>query len=437
MTEAPQTPQDLNAERAVIGAVFFDADECASTLDSLSPAEFHSTLHRNVWAAMQQLRVDRGQIDLVTVVDQLRRLNAFAGGFGIADVSELSGTQYSAARCEAHARIVRDKAILRRLQREAADAIEAASRGDDPGAILSRLARFVSSADSGSETGCRPSREVADDLIREIQEMAESGKARSFKTGVDSLDRVLWIRPTDLFVIGGRPGTGKSMLGIQIARSIATTGRGVLYVSAEMPDVDQVARASRGFASIGSEVFRQPTSPARVFAAAEAVDRVGRLPMWFTNETRVESILRTIRQKARKGEIAAVVVDMLQRLRLADGSGTMADRLGDASRAFKLLALEERLPVFLLSSMNRSASDSDGDRPTMASLRGSGDIESDADTVLLLHRKDDSVTEWIIGKAREGADGRDRGVLYMRRNFAHGGFEEWNDEQEGGRGYGT
>lgn len=422
--------QDLDAERAVIGAVFASAEECAPTLESLTAGEFASVLHQRVWTAMQALQSSRKPVDLVTVVDQMTRAGVVGKGkpHNASDVAELSRHRQLASACTEYARIVRDKAVLRQIQRAACDAMDSATKGEDPGSILSRLAKFVASADGHSETGCRPARTVADELIRDLQHMAESGQARSFVTGIDSLDRVLWIRPSDLFVIGGRPGTGKSMLGVQVARSIAASGRGVLYVSAEMPDVDQVARAARGFASISSEVFRQPTTPDRVYRAAEAVDRVGRLPMWFTNETRVDVLMRMIRAKARKGEIVAVVVDMLQRLRLSGSNGTMAERLGEASRAFKLLALEERVPVFLLSSMNRSASDDDGDRPTMASLRGSGDIESDADTVLLLHRRDDVVTEWIIGKAREGADGNDRGVLFMKRDFARGGFEEWEDQ---------
>lgn len=421
-------PQSREAEQSVLGAAFLDADAGLAALASLSPSDFYFAEHREAAVAIQELAAQGKPIDLLTVVERLKANGSLDAAGGASYVASHSNAVPSAANAAHYAKIVRERAQLRRIAQAANEIVNRAhDDGANPDALLSSLGAIVDEGVSRGDQVFRPGLEVSRQLVAELEEMVRTKEPRSFDTGMAALDDNLWVRQSDFFVIAGRPGTGKTHAAIQIAKSIAQTGRGVAYASGEMPDVDLVARAAKSEAILDTEVFRRYTSPERAYKAAQAVEKIGRLPLWFTSENRHDAILRSARQLKRKGKISALVVDMLQRLQLPAGMKRTDELLGDLVRDFKNFALREKCPVFMVSSMNRTASDDDTARPTMRSLRGSGEIESEADTVLLLHRRED-LTEWIIAKAREGCRGLDRGVMLMRRDFAKGGFVEVEDE---------
>lgn len=432
-------PHDITAEQSLLGAALLDG-EAAELVASLSADDFYFKSHRVIAETIAALISDRRPVDILTVGDRLKQDGNVAAADGIAYVASLTDVPPTTRieNVEAHARIVRDKAVLRRIVWAAKDWIDRAHQHDDPGALLREIADLSQSAD-GAVKDVRTAREVADDLIREIQAMNDKRTGRAFVTGVQVLDDFLWVKDTDLFVIAGRPSTGKTTLAGDILCSVGRSGRSGLYASAEMPDADILARLAKAFGAVDSEVFRRATTPERVFPVLDAVDQVGRLPIYLTTQTHAPELIRLIRKLARARKISCAIVDMLQRIDIPDAWGeTQAERLGSLSRRLKQLALEERIPIFALSSMNRSAGDDGHTRPTMASLKGSGDIESDADTILLLHRRNDVLTEWIFGKVREGvgegSQKQDRAKLLMRRDFSRGQFVEASapdDQQEG------
>ena len=424
-------PQDLAAEQCVLGSILAD-NSTADVLALCPPGAFYFTSNQTVAHAIVEMRKIGTPVDLVTLVAFLREKSALDQAGGSAWLASLTNhASFSPANVEHYARIVRDKAQLRALILAANAAILRASEGGAVDEVLAELGKALRETDSLSEAGWTSARDVADDLIRELADMARTGKARSFATGVPALDRTFWIKPTDLFVFGGPPASGKSFAAQQISVAVAMTGRGVAFLSAEMPPADVLARGARTFDKLDHDVFREPSGRDQSFRAAQAVDRMGRLPIFYSIETRLEPMLRGLRQKARRGEISCVIVDFLQRLQIPESRPNEAERLGYASRALKQFALQERVPVFLLSSMNRGGY-TKGERPTMGSLRGSGDIESDADTVVLLHQLENGLVEWIVGKARETAGGRGgtgEVAILMRRNFSRGGFEEDSPEK--------
>lgn len=416
MTFVP--PSNHDAERGVLAIVLRDPSQLSAVRERLTPGDFWFREYRAIYAAACELD-DAGKVVAPTTV--LAALNdATTGGLteAIMDTipSDALETLVAAVQKASRNRTLAVK--LAELQ------AKAQANAEDPQAITAQADALLRTVGAAEDQACQSAESVAAALIAEIDEMNQSGKVRAFQTGVGAIDENFWVKPTDLFVIGGRPGNGKSFLGGAIACGVAESGRGVLWASAEMPPADLVARAARRYAVLDADVFRAPTDRDRAFRAAEAIHRVGRLPLWFTTKTHIDVLLRVAREKARSGSIVALVVDFLQRLTLPHDWGSEQERLGRATSALKQFAIENRVPVFLLSSLNRGANESDGQRPTMASLRGSGNIESDADTVLLLHRRDDWVTEWLVAKARESVKGRDRAVIEMRRNFARGEFVE-------------
>lgn len=431
-------PQDLLAEQSLLGSALLHP-EGAEAVAALPVDEFYWTSHRVIAEAIVELVRERKPVDILTVGDRLKSKGLIEEAGELSYVSSLSNhsTATMIHNLDAHARIIRAKAVLRRVVEAANDWVKRAYDHADPTALLREIGDLAQSAD-GQVEGVRSARAVADELIREIQLMNETQVWRSFVTGVPVLDDNLWIKETDLFVIAGRPGTGKTTVATDVLRSVASSGRSGTYVSGEMPDTDLVARTAKAYGATDSEVFRRPTSPARVFPVVDAVNRIGKLPINFTTQNRADDVLRILRKQARAKQISCVVVDMLQTLSIPEAWGNnMAERLEEAASRFKNFALEERVPVFLLSSMNRTAGDDGNGRPTMSSLKGSGAIESYADTVLLIHRLNDTLSEWIFGKAREGiGEGKvkqDRAKLVMRRDFAKGQFVEASapDEDDG------
>lgn len=434
-------PQHLEAEQAVLGAVLLDNVEGLAALDVVADDDFYFTSHRHVARAMRSLASDEQPVDILTLVERLKRDAHLEDAGGAGYVSSLSNVVPSTANAEHYAKIVREKAILRRVVNQANEWVARGfAGGEDSLSLLRDIAEFAQRAD-GKLSGVTRARDAAEQLMRELQVMNENRVGRAFVTGIPVIDDHLWVKDTDLFVIAGRPSTGKTTLATDIARCVGESGRGAAYVSAEMPEVDIVARGSKSYGAGDSEVFRKPTTSARLLPVLEAIQKFGRLPIHLCTQTRADEVIRILRKLARAKEITCAVVDMLQRLSIPETWGdNTTEKLGTATKRFKQFALEERCPVFLLSSMNRSAGDDGSSRPTMASLKGSGDIESDADTVLLIHRKNDAISEWIFGKAREGVGeaGRkkqDRGKLSMRRDFARGQFIEAVDasDQDDGR----
>lgn len=432
-------PHDLDAEIALLGSALLDRD-CAELVAAIDPDEFYVTRHRVIVDTLALLVADRKPVDLVTLVDRLRQEGHLDEAGGASYLAEITGIRPTTLieKVEEYARIVRNKATLRRITNAASGWIERAFGHDDPLSLLREIADLAQTAD-GVVKDVRSAREVADELIREITVMNENRTGRAFVTGIPVLDDNIWVKDTDMLIIAGRPSTGKTTLAADILCSVAESGRGGLYASAEMPESDILARFAKAYGAVDSEVLRKATTRERMLPVLEAINRVGKLPIQLTTQTHAPELLRAIRKLARAKRISCVVVDMLQRIDIPDAWGdTLADRLGSLSRRLKQLALEERIPVFALSSMNRTAGDDGHNRPTMSALKGSGDIESDADTVLLLHRKNDVLTEWIFGKVREGigegSKKQDRAKLLMRRDFSRGQFVEAtapNEDDEG------
>lgn len=379
-------PHDAVAEASVLGGMLLSRDAAFEVISVLEARDHYLPKHELVHEAIVAL-LGRGEpADAVTVVDELRRRGVLERVGGAAFPHELTSAVPTAANAVFYAEIVREKAILRRL-------VEAGIRITQRG--------YASEGDAA---------ELAESARRELDEAAANAVAQvepigsAFSRLVDSLEErpryvetpwrdlnalVGGLRPGGLYVIGARPGEGKTIMGLQLAAQLASSGP-VAFSSLEMSRDELLTRliAMRG------KVHLTPlTTHALSDEDWERVSRVRpgilNLPLFVDDRSgvTVTQIRAWARSVSRRGQLAGVVVDYLQLITGGDRSRARHEVVGEISRQLKILARELGCPVLALSQLNRESVGKQGRRaPSLADLRESGSIEQDADVVLLLQR---------------------------------------------------
>lgn len=403
MTDELAQPADVHAERAVLDAVLQDPRAYADL--TLSPEDFYDPRHADIWRACGKAHRAVGHVDPVTVMNHLPEkarpylvelYGASPGGAG-------SAGYYN--------RIVADKAVLRRLvdagrqivQRGLAAGVDASEVAEDCRGVLDAAA-----AAAGSSRAVPIGDRIFDTVDRLELPVA------TVSSPWPDVDRLTGgLRRGALYVIAARPGEGKSVLGANIARHIATDGAGVAFSSLEMSE-DEIHRrlmSSFGTVNLGRLVTGDLTDDDLQAAARSGVG-LSELPLYIDDRSsvRVSDIRGHARDVARKSEgLGGVVVDYLQLVGAPRGSGreTRERQVADISRGLKLLARELDVPVIAMAQLNRQSAARGDKRPTLTDLRESGAIEADADGVLLLHHDPDEpgLVTVILAKNRHGPTG--------------------------------
>ena len=407
---------DLEAEQNVLGALLFDPSLLPTVRSKLTTDDWHFTDNATIWSAMVECDDKKIPITLSTLSHRI------AGKLRTEDAAYLAHLSGIPSTLDHFARVILRKSQLRRLIMTARAINTRAEQDEDPENIVAGLDAFVRGFTTRGDDLAVPFAESSREVIRSIERRQETGETEAFLSGLPFLDGALYFKPTDLNVIGARPGTGKSWLMTSLTSGICRRGTGLLYVTAEMAPSDVIIRTAKTFAVLDEEVFRERVDDDRAARATDAVWQAGQLPAWTTTNNDAGTVLRLAREMQRRGQIGAVVIDYLQRLRLPTDWGRSRDeQLGHCTSELKQFALENRCPVFLVSSLNRPKDGNPKIKPSMSSLRESGNIESDADNIVLLHSGSGMAVDFIIEKSRNA---RDKKILKMRKAFDQvGGFE--------------
>lgn len=386
----------FDAEANVIGACLMVPDAYWQCVDLLTGDDFTSEAHRELWKLIGTLAKAGVQADAVTVGDRNPALAAYA--------AECASATASAANVRAYAEIVQREAVTRRVH-SAGTRISKLCGPD----TLGEAQRIIATCVPGMATSIKPAR---DHLRTSIALMTERHAATEALTGlstsIDELDEITsgW-QPGDLILIGARPSVGKTALTLQVAAHAAQAGAPVLFLSLEMSGPQLTDRLLSHLAAVDSQFIRQPKRMpeadwARIGAASE---RVQQMPLLIddTGALTIEGVCARVRQADATHRLGLVVIDYLTQM-----TPPKADRGDQAiqiiTRALKALAKDLRIPIILLSQLNRAG---DGE-PTLVSLRESGAIEQDADVVILMHRPDaenKALVKCKVAKQRNGPTG--------------------------------
>jgi replicative DNA helicase len=419
-------PHNLDAERAVLGAVLLEGRESLPrVIEVLRPSDFYTEAHRTLYETMLRL-FDRGEpVDLITLNEELRRADALEGVGGPAALALLVEHASIAAHLSAYTSLVRDMAVLRQLIQTSTQIISQAfdAKEDVQSLVDDAERRIFSLAERRLEGSALPVGKILKNTFEYIERLYERKEhVTGVATGFERLDlETSGLQPSDFILIAGRPSTGKTAFALNVGQHVGVALRGkVLVLSLEMSAPQLVQRMLCSEAKVDSQAVRTGRLSAsdwhRLTAAAGRLSEAAIFIDDTPGLTVLEARAKARRMKAEHG-LDLLVIDYLQLMRGRAAMESRQQEISEISRSLKALAKEINVPVVALSQLSRAveARATRDFRPQLSDLRESGALEQDADLILFLYRpslyKEDlppdeaNITEVIIGKQRNGPVG--------------------------------
>ena len=438
-------PQNLEAEASILGGVLLENDAINTVVELVNSDDLYRESHRKIYRAMVELWDRNEPVDLITLSDHLKSKGELEDVGGSAYLAELASQVPTAANIGHYARIVREKAILRHLIRTSTDI---ASRGlDERGDVDTFLDDAERAIFDISEKRINASFVWVGDLMNDtMKKLAELSRRKGMVTGVATgyhdLDQLTaGFQPSDLLIVAGRPGMGKTAFALNVAVNAAFNGTGVAVFSLEMAKEQLVLRmlcseARVDYSRLRTGYLKDEESGRLVATTA----RLAKAPIYI-DDTAALTVLevraktrRLLRDRARN--IGMVVIDYLQLMRGYRDSPSREQEISEISRSLKALAKELNVPVVALSQLNRRVEERTGKRPQMADLRESGAIEQDADVIMFVYREDayerdvtkhTNIAEIIVEKQRNGPVGT-RKLTFLKEYTRFEDHTERDDE---------
>jgi replicative DNA helicase len=406
-------PQNLEAEQSILGGILLDNHALNPVLEVLDFKDFYSEAHRRIFRAIVELSDRNDPVDLITLSNLLKEKKQLDPVGGTAYLASLVDNVPSAANIAFHARIVKEKAILRGL-------IGTASADVDQ--VLDEAEHAIFEI---SERKIRPTfwpfKTVIKESIRTIEKLYERKELiTGVPTGFEGIDTLTsGLQKSDLIIVAGRPSMGKTAFALNIALNASTlSGIPVAVFSLEMSKEQLALRMLASEAKVDSQRIRKgllgETDWPKLIAAAGKLSEA----LIFIDDTPALSVLemkaKSRRLKAENG-LGLVILDYLQLMKGGGSRDSREQEISEISRSLKALAKELAVPVIALSQLNRKVEDRTNRRPQMADLRESGAIEQDADVIAFIYRDEvynrtdenpeKGIAEIIIGKQRNGPTG--------------------------------
>ena len=428
-------PHDLVAEQSLLGAVFISPDAIISLADELTPDDFYKPANKIVFKTMLSLLEKGEPIDATTMVSALTNQGDISNIGGINYVVELVNSTPTSKNMEHYAKLVKEKATLRKVIAELSESLSSAYQGDiSINEIIEKTEKSI--LDISNQNAGTGFRNVADILDTHMQIVETRSQTDGFVTGLSTgfvgLDKITTgLHEGNLIILAARPAMGKTALALNIAKHVATMERKPAVIfSLEMGAEELIERmvASEGMIP-GYHLKTGNLSTDEWKRLVHAQSNLYDVPIFVDDTAGIR--ISDIRSKARKlsqemGGLGIIIIDYLQ---LITGSKreNRQQIVSEISRELKILAKDLRVPVIALSQLSRSVEQRQDKRPMLSDLRESGSIEQDADIVAFLYRdayyqkeqadsqEANNVTELILEKNRHGSLGTVK--LYFHKEY--------------------
>src|SRR5579883_2805102 len=414
-------PQNLDAERSVLGAILIDNHALNTAIEKLKPEDFFHDAHRRIFNQMIQLGESQQGIDLITLSDQLRRKGELEAAGGAAYIAQLIDGAYRISNLDHYPRIIKEKSLLRNLI-HATDSIKqtALDAEEDADSLLDRAESSIFQiAEDRIRTGLVSMKDVVDENMERLERVINEGKqVTGLRTGYDDLDNLTsGLQPSELIFLAARPSVGKTSFALNIAENVTVQHQApVAIFSLEMSKESLLMRLLASVARIDSHRFR--TGRIRREDWRDMTHTLAQLsasPLWIddSGSATVTEIGAKARRMKRDRGLSLVIVDYLQLIAARGRFSNRNEEVSSITRGLKALAKELKIPVLVLSQLTR-APEREERSPQLADLRESGAIEQDADVVLFIHRpnvfkkkgevtdEERAQTELKIAKQRNG-----------------------------------
>jgi replicative DNA helicase len=386
-------PQNLDAERSILGAILLDNHALNAAIENIKPEDFFLEQHRRVFNQMIALGESQQAIDLVTLTESLHRVGELEASGGAPYLAALADGMPRVSNVEHYARIVREKALLRNLIHATHNIQQRALEGEDGAdTILDNAESSIFAlAEDRVKAGLIPVKDIVRDNFERLEKIFREGKSiTGVSTGYMELDKLLsGLQPSELLILAARPSQGKTALALNFAENISIrAGMPVAFFSLEMSKESLLQRLVASVAQIDAHKFRSGHLSREDWRRmTEALGTISSAPLWIDDagSTSVLEIGAKARRLKREKGLSLVVVDYLQ---LITGRGRFNNRqeeVSSISRGLKGLAKELQLPVLVLSQLTR-APEREERGPQLSDLRESGAIEQDADVVMFINR---------------------------------------------------
>lgn len=390
-------PQNIEAEKAVLGAIFLNGDALVDAMEQLTADDFYRRAHGLIFQTMVNLNDRDEAIDVVTVSDELKRLNQLEDIGGMPYIAELAAAVPTAANVGYYAKIVAQKAILRRLIQTATKIVTDGYSEDEPVAdILDQAEQAIMNVnESRNRAGFKAIKDVLNSTFEEIDRLSQQGDTvTGLSTGYPDLDKMTTgLHDDELMILAARPAVGKTAFALNIAQNVGTkTDKTVAIFSLEMSAESLVNRMLCAEGSINANHLRTGQLEEGEWQnLIVAMGSLSKAKIFIDDTAGIK--MSEIRAKCRRldkeqnGNLGLVVVDYLQLVE-STGAENRQQEVSAISRQLKKLAKELHVPVIALSQLSRGVEQRQDKRPVLSDIRESGSIEQDADIVSFLYRDD-------------------------------------------------
>jgi replicative DNA helicase len=405
-------PHSQEAEESVLGAMLIDKDAVIAVAEFLLPEDFYDERLRDIYQACLDLYEERSPIDVLTVTERLKKRKTIKNVGSSSFLADLANKVPTAAHVEHYGRIVKDTATKRSLMSAATRLVEVSmDEGMAANEALDKAESEIFSLSQRSLTKAFTSvRDTLAESFDRLDELHKSGAGiRGIPTGFSDLDDALaGMQQSNLIILAARPGVGKTSLAMNIAQHVAVElKRPVGFFSLEMSREELVDRLLIAQADIDAWKLKTGKLSEDDFTKlSNAMGILAEAPL-FIDDTPALSVLE-MRTKARRLQVESgldfLIVDYLQLARSRNLENRVQE-VSEISQGMKNLARELKIPVIVVSQLNRAVENRVGKKPQLSDLRESGSIEQDADVVMFLWREDDDNAENFmldIAKHRNG-----------------------------------
>ena len=425
-------PQSREAEEAVIGSILINPEAYYDVAEFLQGEDFYIHRHRWIWEAFARLQQSRTPIDSLTVIEELDQQGQLTEIGGAAYITALINSVPSSLHAIAYGRIVEETAVRRRML-EAANRIAKLAYEEETGldAVMDDAEKAVFGVSERRMTrDLEPIRQVLSEYYDRVGDLAaRDDEVRGVPTGFIDLDNLLGgLQPSDLLIVAGRPGMGKTGFALSIAKNAAQLHKKhVAIFSLEMANEQLVQRLIAQETGIDSQRLRTGKLEEDEWSVFTHAIEVMSDTQIFLDDTPGITPLQ-LRTKCRRLHLEfgldLVIVDYLQLMSSDNRTENRVQEVSFISRQMKILARELNVPVLAAAQLSRAVEQRADKRPVLSDLRESGSLEQDADIVMFIYRpemyEDDpakqNVAEVIVAKHRNGPIGNVQ--LIFRKNLA-------------------
>jgi len=415
-------PQNISAEQAALGSMLLQEDAIMHTVEILKPEDFYRKSHEIIYRSISELFDKSNGVDLVTLTEELKRKDLLEKIGGVTYLTNLINSVPTAANIEYYVRIIEEKSILRNLINSATKIVSMGYEEKEDARVLMDKAEHLMFDVSQRNLGQTfiPIKEILQDSFEKIENLYHR---KEYITGVPSGftefdDITTGFQPSELIIIAGRPGMGKTAFCMNIAQNAAISkNTSVAIFSLEMSKSQLVQRMLCSEARVDAHNLRKGGLAESDWPTLSmAAGRLSSAPIFIDDSAGATSL--EIKAKARRlkaqHNLGLIIIDYLQLMQNTSRSENRQQEISEISRSLKALARELNVPVIAASQLSRAVEQRNERRPLLSDLRESGAIEQDADLVVFIYREEyykpktekKGIAEIIIGKQRNGPTGK-------------------------------